>query len=227
MAINIFLFLFVSLLWGLLFVFPLRRAATRADFKPLRYFLIAFGVVFLGNAFLAFLGARSLWAAAVSPAVTSMDTFGDVAAGQSVILDGTVSIDNPMVLANYVAYTACDEDTCALGYVPENLRITLDGGDVLLRNNDFQASAWPAANNPPEPLVTVHYLAPGEPVIVVGRKEAGGTVWAEIVYAGTHRAFVSRARQRLLIAMALTLLNLAGAVSVVVLTRRRWREVKP
>ena len=226
MAINIFIFLFVALLWGLLYAFPLRRATTQADLNPLRYFLIAFGVVFLGNAFLAGLGARSLWAAATSQAVTSVGAFGDVAAGESVILDGMVSIDNPMVLANYVAYTACDEDTCALGYVPENMRITLDDGDVIIRNNDFQASAWPTANNPPEPLFTVHYLAPGEPVIVVGGKEATGTVWAEIVYAGTHRAFVSRARQRLLIPVVLTLLNLAGAVSVIVLTRRRWREVE-
>jgi len=226
MAINIFIFLFIALMWGLLYTFPLRRATMQADFKPLGYFLIAFGVIFLGNALFAGLGARSLWAAATSPAVTSPGTFGDVAAGEPVILDGIVSIDNPVVVANYVAYTACDEDTCNLGYVPENMHITLDDGDVLIRNNDFQASAWPTANNPPEPLYTVHYLAPGEPVIVVGAKEAGGTVWADIVYVGTHRAFSSRARQRLIIPVLMTLLNLAGAVSVVVLTSRRWREVK-
>lgn len=226
MAINIFIFLFVALLWGLLYAFPLRRATTRADFNPLRYFLIAVGVIFLGNAFLAGLGARSLWAAAISPVVTSIGAFEDAAANEPVILDGIVSIDNPVALANYVAYTACDEDTCALGYVPENMRITLDGGDVIVRNSDFQASAWPAANNPPEPLSTANYLAPGEPVIVAAGKEAGGTVWAEIVYVGTHRAFVSRARQRLIIPVVLTLMNLAGAVSVIVLTRRRWREVE-
>lgn len=226
MAINIFVFLFITLLWGLLYAFPLRRAATRADFKPLRTFLIAFSVVFLGNAFLAGLGMRSLWAAAVSPAVTSLRAFEASPALEPVILDGIVSIDNPVVLANYVAYSACDEDTCALGYMPENMRVTLDGGDVILRNSDFQASAWPAANNPPEPLITVNYLAPGEPVIVAGGKEAGGTVWAEIVYAGPHRTFVNRARQRLSIPAVLTLLNLAGAVSIIVLTRRRWREVE-
>jgi hypothetical protein len=227
MAINIFICLFVALLWGLLYAFPLRRATTRAEFKPLRLFLIAFGVIFLGNAFLAGLGMRSLWVAAVSPAVTSLRAFEASPANEPVILDGLVSIDNPVALANYVAYAACDEDTCALGYMPQNMRITLDGGDVVLRNNDFQASAWPTANNPPEPLSTANYLAPGEPVIVVGRKEAGGTVWAEIVYAGTHRAFVSRARQRLIIPVVLTLLNLAGAVSVVVFPLRRWREIKP
>jgi len=226
MAINIFIFLFVALLWGLLYAFPLRRATTRADFKPLRPFLIAFSVFFLGNAFFAGLGARSLWAAAISPAVTSLSAFKAAPANEPVILAGIVSMDNSIVLANYVAYTACDEDTCVLGHVPENLRITLDGGDVILRNSDFQASAWPAANHPPEPLVTANYLAPGEPVIVAGGKEATGTVWAEIVYAGTHRAFVNRARQRLLVPVALTLLNLAGAVSVIVLTRRRWREVE-
>lgn len=226
MAINIFIFLFVALLWGLLYAFPLRRVTTRLEFKPLRPFLIAFGVIFLGNAFLAGLGMRSLWAAAVSPAVTSLRAFEASPANEPVILDGIVSIDNPVALANYAAYTACDEDTCALGYVPSNLRITLDGGDVILRNNDFQASAWPAANNPPEPLSTANYLAPGEPVIVAGGKEAGATVWAEIVYVGTHRAFVSRARQRLSIPAVLMLLNLAGAVSVIVLTRRRWREVE-
>lgn len=225
MAINIFIFLFVALLWGLLYAFPLRRATTRAEFKPLRPFLIAFGVVFLGNAFFAGLGIRSLWAAAVSPVVTSLRAFEASPANEPVLLDGIVSIDNPVALANYVAYTACDEDTCALGDVPHNLRITLDGGDVVIRNNDFQASAWPAANHPPEPLTSANYLAPGEPVIVVGGKEAGGTVWADIVYVGTHRAFVNRARQRLSIPVVLTLLNLAGAVSIIVLTRRRWREV--
>jgi len=140
-------------------------------------------------------------------------------------VDGSVSIDNPIVLSNYVAYTACDEDTCQLGYIPENLRITLDDGDVILRNSDFQASAWPAANNPPEPFYTANYLAPGEPVIVAGGKEATGTVWAEIVYAGTHRAFVRRARQRLIIPVTLALFNLAGAVSVIVLSLRRWRTL--
>lgn len=226
MAINIVILLFVALLWGLLYAFPFRRATTLADLKPLRPFLIAFGVFFLGNAFFAGLGARSLWAAALSPAVTSMSAFEAGPVNAPVILDGIVSMDNPMVLANYAAYTACDEDTCALGHVPENLRITLDGGDVFLRNSDFQASAWPAANHPPEPLVTANYLAPGEPVIVVGAKEATGTVWAEIVYAGTHRAFVSRARQRLLIPVVLTLLNLAGAISVIVLSLRRWHALE-
>lgn len=227
MAINIFIFLFIALMWGLLYAFPMRRATTRADFKSLRYFLIAFGVIFLGNAFIAGLGVRSLWAAAISPAVTSTGAFGDVIAGEPVILDGIVSIDNPMVLSNYVAYTACDEDTCDLGYVPENMRITLDDGDVVIRNNDFQTSAWPAANNLPEPLYSANYLAPGEPVIVVGTKEAGGSVWADVVYVGTYRAFVDRARQRLIIPVVMTLLNLVGAVSVIVLTLRRWRQVKP
>jgi len=143
-----------------------------------------------------------------------------------VILDGIVRIDNPIVLANYVAYTACDEDTCELGYIPENLRVSLDDGDVIIRNNDFQASAWPAANNPPEPLYSADYLAPGEPVIVVGTKEAGGTVWADIVYVGTYRAFVDRAKQHLIIPVVMTFLNLAGAVSVIALALRRWHEVK-
>ncbi|MBN2393748.1 MAG: hypothetical protein JXR84_23650 [Anaerolineae bacterium] len=226
MAVNIFIFLFIALMWGLLYAFPMQRATTQADFRPLRYFLIAFGVIFLGNAFLAGLGARSLWAAATSPAVTSASVFGDVLAGELVILDGIVSIDNPMVLSNYVAYTACDEDTCQLGYIPENLHISLDDGDAIIRNNDFQALAWPAANNPPEPLYSADYLAPGEPVIVIGTKEASGTIWADIVYVGTYRAFVGRARQRLILPVVMTLLNLAGAVSVIVLTWRRQRLLR-
>ncbi len=224
MAINIFIFLFIGLLWGLLYAFPMRRASARADFKPLRYFLIAFGVIFLGNAFLAFLGARSLWAAATLSPVTSAGMFGDAADGASVILDGIVSIDNPIITGNYVAYTACeDEESCTLRYIPENLRLTLDDGDVAIANNDFSGVAWPAANNPPAPLYSANYLAPGEPVIVVGTKEAGGTVQADIVYVGTHRAFVNRARQRLIVPVVMTLLNLAGAASVIVLSMRRRR----
>jgi hypothetical protein len=225
MAINIFIFLFIALLWGLLYSFPLRRAKTRADFKPLRYFLIAFGIVFLGNAFLAGLGARSLWAASASPVVTSVSGFGDIIAGEPVLLDGIVSLDNPVVISNYVAYTACDEDTCQLGYIPENMQITLADGDVTIRNTDFQASAWPAANNPPEPFYSADYLAPGEPVLVAGAKEAGGTVWADIVYVGTHRSFVDRARQRLIIPVVMTLLNLAGVASVAILSLRGWRAL--
>ncbi|HOU14291.1 MAG TPA: hypothetical protein PKZ84_14385 [Anaerolineae bacterium] len=228
MAINIVIFLFIGLLWGLLYYFPLRRAATQADFKPLRYFLIAFGVVFLGNAFLAFLGARSLWAAATLPAVTSVGAFGNVADGAPVILDGIVSMDNPLLTANYAAYTACeDEESCTLRSIPENLRVTVDDGDVTLANNDFSRVGWPAANNPPEPLYAANFLAPGEPVIVVGRKETTRTMWAEIVYVGTHRAFVSRARRRLIAPVLLTLLNLVGAASVAVFSLRRWRAVKP
>lgn len=228
MAINIFIFLFVGFLWGLLYYFPLRRATTRADFKPLRYFLIAFGVVFVGNAFLAFLGARSLWAAATLPAVTSVGAFGNVADGDPVILDGIVSMDNPILTANYVAYAACeDEESCTLREIPENLRFTVDDGDVRVANNDFARVAWPAANNPPEPLYSANYLAPGEPVIVVGKKETARTVWAEIVYVGAHRAFVNRARRNLIAPVLLTLLNLAGAASVAVLSLRRWRAIHP
>lgn len=227
MAINIFIFLFIGLLWGLLYTFPIRRATTRADFKPLRVFLVAFGVIFLGNAFLAFLGARSLWAAATLSPVTSAGTFGDADDGASVLLDGIVSIDNPIVTGNYVAYTACeDEESCTLRDVPENLRLTLDDGDVAIVNNDFSGVAWPTANNPPAPLYSANYLAPGEPVIVVGQKTTGDAVQADIVYVGTHRAFVSRARQRLIIPIVMTFLNLAAAVSVAVLSLRRWRTVK-
>ncbi len=227
MAINIFVFLFIGLMWGLLYYFPLRRTATQADFKPLRYFLIAFGVVFLGNAFFAFLGARSLWAAATFAPLTSAGAFGDADEGASVVLDGIVSIDNPILTGNYVAYTACeDEESCTLRDVPENLRLTLDDGDVAIVNNDFSRVAWPAANNPPAPFYSANYLAPGEPVIVVGHRTTGDAVQADIVYVGTHRAFVNRARQRLLVPVVMTLLNLAGVASVVVLSLRRWHALK-
>jgi hypothetical protein len=113
--------------------------------------------------------------------VTSLPAFGDVLAGEPVLFDGSVSSDNPIARSNYAAYTACDEDTCPLGYRPENMRITLEGGDVTSRNTDFQASAWPAANNLPDPFSAAAYRAPGEPVLVAGIRDAAGTVWADLV----------------------------------------------
>jgi hypothetical protein len=59
MALNIIRFLFIAVLWGLLYAFPLRCATTRADFKPGRYFLLAFGVFFVGNALRTVLSART------------------------------------------------------------------------------------------------------------------------------------------------------------------------
>ncbi len=227
MALNIFVMLFIGLLWGLLYAFPLRHAQTSADFKPLRVFLIAFGVIFLGNALFAFLGTRSLWMAATLSPLTSVGALEDAADGAALILNGIVSMDNPILTANYVAYTACeDEESCTMRHVPENLRLTLGDGDAVIINNDFSRVAWPAANNPPAPFYSANYLAPGEPIIVVGRKTTGAALQADIVYVGTHRAFLARAKGRLLVSAVITLLNLGGAASIVILSLHRWRTLQ-
>ncbi len=226
MALNIFIFLFIGALWGLLYYFPLRRAKTPNELKALCYFLLVFGVVFLGNACGAALGARSLWRAVRTPVVMSLGTWGELSPGQAVILSGRVSLANPLLLSNYVAYDACDAERCDLGEVPEHIRLTLDDGDVVIRNNDFQAVAWPLANNPPESFYIVHYLAPGEPVIVAGLKESCDTVKADLLYVGTHRAFVARAKRNLLMPLMLLGLNLLGAISIVVLPLQRWRTLQ-
>lgn len=225
MALNIFVFLFFGLLTGLLVHFPLRRATTQVALKPLIPFFAVIGVVFLGNGFFAFLAARGLWMARTMPSVTSMGAFGDAEDGADVIVAGAVSIDNPMVIGSYVAYTGCDEDTCNLGYVPAGMLIALDDGNVAIVNDDFEATAWPAANNPPEDFFSANFLAPGELVIVAGNKETGNTMRADIVYAGSHAAFVARAGRRLVYPAVMFVLNLTGVFVAMLLPVFRHRDI--
>jgi hypothetical protein len=224
-ALNIFVFLFFGLMTGLLVYFPLRRAATKAALKPMVPFFAFISVVFLGNAFFAFLASRGLWAAKTMPSITSMGAFGDADDGAEIIVEGIVSIANPTVISNYVAYTGCDEETCNLGYVPSGMLIALDDGNVVIVNDDFEATAWPAANNPPDDLYSADFLAPGELVIIAGNKETGDGVHADVVYAGSHAAFVARARRRLVYPAVMLVLNLVGVVTAILLPMRRHRDI--
>lgn len=225
MALNLFVFLFFGLMAGLLVYFPLRRAATKTDFRPLVLFFVTIGVVFVGNALFAVWAAHGLWMAWTMSPVVSLGRFTDVADGAPAVVAGVVSIENPMVLGSYVAYTACDEASCNLRHVPSGLQIAVDDGSVILINDDFEAVDWPAANRPPEDLYAANFLASGEPVVIAGNKVVGTALRADIVYAGSHAAFAARAGRRLVMPGVMFALNMLGLAVVVVLPVRRYRAV--
>jgi hypothetical protein len=104
MAANIFVFLFCCLLAGLLYHFRLRKAATRAEVGRLALVCASIGIFFLANALFAYLGRGALLAAINTSPILSMKELEDVGTGVEVILDGTVSPDNPVRMASYVAY---------------------------------------------------------------------------------------------------------------------------
>lgn len=227
MAANSFVFLFSCLLVGGLTYFQLRKATTRADVGKLALAFAFIGIFFLVNAFFAYMGYRSLLAAINTPPMRSIDEFERAGTGAEVILDGTISADTPLVMADYVAYIECDEESCTR-YLPSNLLIALDGGDVAISNDDFEDREWPISSD------DVLFLAPAEPVIVVGMVERGVVLFgknkgretlslnADIVYAGSHEGFVSRARQKMVFPIVMLIFNLVAVAGVILLPWAIW-----
>ena len=226
MAANIFVFLFCCLLGGLLYHFPLRRAATQSEVGKLALAFAFIGIFFLVNAFFAYQGRRALLMAIHTPPILAMEVLEDVETGAPVILDGIVSEENPIRTENYVAHIECDEDTCTR-YVPSGLLLALDGGDAVISNDDFKDRQWPSSDD-------VLFLAPAEPVIVVGTTERGviifgpdtgkGTlsIHADMVYAGSHEDFVARARRNMVFPLVMLIANLVAVVAVVLLPWASW-----
>lgn len=227
MAANVFVFVFGCLLGGLLYYFRLRRAATRAEVGKLALAFAFIGVFFLVNALFAQAGRSSLLMAADMLPVLSIEDLDKVDTGAPIILDGIVSLENPTPVENYVTYIDCDDAGCTR-YVPSSLLIGLDGGDAVISNDDFEERAWPYASD------GVLFLAPGQPVIVVGTLERGvvmlgankGTettsIRAEIVYAGSHEDFVARARGRVIFPSILVMINLVAVMVALILPWASW-----
>jgi hypothetical protein len=227
MAANIFVFLFCCLLVGLLYGFPLRRAATRAQVGKLALAFASIGIFFLANALFAYGGRRALLTAIHTPPILSMAVLEDVETGAPVILDGLVSPEHPIRSENYVTYIECDDDACAR-YGPSELLIALDGGDAVISNDDFEDRAWPASAD------GVRFLASGDPVIVLGTTERGVVILgpekgketfsirADIVYAGSHEDSVARARRNTVFPIVMLVANLIAVVAVVLLPWASW-----
>jgi hypothetical protein len=212
---------------GLLHYFKLRRASTKAEVGRLALVLAFIGVFFLVNALFAQMGRGALLMAVDTRPVTSLDVLETVETGAPVILDGIVSLENPTYIQNYVSYIECDDDGCTR-YVPSRLLIRLDGGDVTILNDDFEDREWPYASD------GVLFLATGDPVIVVGAMQRGVTmlgrekgketfsILADIVYAGSHEDFVTRAEARLIFPTILLIVNLVAVAVVVLLPWASW-----
>jgi hypothetical protein len=227
MAANVFVFLFSGLLVGLLYYFRLRRAATKAEVGRLAMVCAFIGVFFLVNALFAQLGRSALLVAADTSPVLSLDVLEAVETGAPVILDGIVSLENPTYIENYVGYIECNDDACTR-YVPSSLLIRLDGGDVAVRNGDFEDRGWPYASD------GILFLAPGDPVIVVGEMERGVTILgpdegketfsirADIVYAGSREDFVARAEARVILPTIMLIVNLVAVAVVLLLPWAGW-----
>ncbi len=226
MAANVFIFAFACLLAWLLYRFPLRRAATRAEVGKLALVFAFIGLFFLANALLAYQGRLSLLAAVNTSPISTGEAWADAENGAGVVLAGLVSPQNPLRAGDYVAYIECDDEACTRD-VPAGLLVALDGGDAVIGNDDFEDRAWPVSGG-------VLFLAAGEPVIVVGTVERGViilgpdrgketlSIRADVVFAGSHQAFVARARRNVVFPTVMVIVNLVAVVAVVLLPWAGW-----
>lgn len=227
MAASIFIFAFACLLAWLLYRFPLRRAMARAEVGRLALVFAFIGLFFLANALLAYQGRLSLLAAVNTPPISTGQAWTEAENGAGVVLAGLVSAENPLRAGGYVASIECDDEACTRD-APAGLLVALDGGEAVIGNDDFEDRAWPIASD------GVLFLAAGQPVVVVGAVERGvillgpdrgkGTlsIRAEVVFAGSHQAFVARARRSLILPSAMIVVNLAAVVTVVLLPWAGW-----
>lgn len=227
MAANLFVFLFSCILAGLLYYFRVRRATTKAELGKLALALVFIGIFLLVNTLFAYLGRSALLTAIETPPILSMEDLQDVETGGPVVLYGIISPLNPIRVANYVTYIECDDDSCTRD-MPSKLLIALDGGDAVISNNDFEDHVWPVSSD------GVRFLARSEPVIIVGTMERGvvilgpdkgkqtSSVYAEIIFAGSHEDFVASARGKMVFPIVMFIANLVAFAVVVILPWVDW-----
>jgi hypothetical protein len=229
MAASVFIFAFACLLAWLLYRFPLRRATTRAEVGKLALVFAFVGLFFLANALLAYQGRLSLLAAVNTSPISTGQAWAEAENGAGVVLAGLVSAENPLRAGGYVAAIECDDGACTRD-APTGLLVALDGGEAVIGNDDFEARAWPTGAG------DALFLAAGQPVVVVGTVERGvillgpdrgkGTlsIRAEVVFAGSHQAFVARARRSLILPGVMIVVNLLAVAAVVLLPWVGWQR---
>ncbi|MCL4867358.1 MAG: hypothetical protein KJ063_00180 [Anaerolineae bacterium] len=197
---NLVLLVGISLLLWLAWRYGFGPSRSSWEYQLLSGFALLSTSFLAFNGLLALVGYRSLHAAATVDPIRSTSLLAEKRSGDPVVIIGQVSQDNPRQGQEFVAYYDCDEDGC-FPYLPLEMLIRVDGGNVTIGNNDYEAREWPVQGD-------VVYLAAGQPVVVVGTAlrgraltgEMAGTetvsVQAEIVFAGAHDAFIARARGR-------------------------------
>ena len=200
----------------LLYRFRLRKAVSASEIRKLFPFFLALVLFLLFNALLAWQGGMALVRAADTPPVTTEAALHAIETGGPVILDGKVSSQNSIIYSNFVAYFDGEHF-----YAPLELLIDLSDGTALISNKDYKTRNWPRRNR------YYPHLAAGMRVIVPGEVERGTlmagpdkgkeviSVHAEMIFAGTHNDFVSRAKKKILFPAILVLCNLLAAVSMV------------
>jgi hypothetical protein len=223
MPANVAIFVFCALITWLLVRFRLREAASVADVRKVLPFFVALALFLLFNAWLAFVGRRSLVEAANAVPLTTLRALETIETGNGIILDGEVSAQNQATYWDYVAYI--DEQHL---YSPPDLLIRLADGDVAVSNDDYSARNWPAGTG------SYPYLAAGHRVIVVGTLERAVyltgpdkgqeslSVHAEIVYAGSRADFARQAERRVILPTLMLALNLSGALVILGLPAASW-----
>ena len=216
MAGNIIILLVVSFLLWLVARFGPTAERPRQQLLTLTLFAFFCTVALLFNALLAYLVYDGLRAAANLPPLTTTAQLSDKQSGDPVNVVGTISPDNPILTENYVAYYECADNVC-YPFLPLELLIRVDGGNILVSNNSYEDHAWPVESG-------VYYLAPEQPVVVAGITSREPTVDEEnddvaveagIVFAGTFEQFVQRAERQQIVPLVLLVANLlAAAVSL-------------
>jgi hypothetical protein len=217
MIANIFVLIFCSFMAWLLTHFRLRKTNSASEVRKLFPIFLLLVLFLLFNAFLSWQGGMALVSAADTPQITTAAELNTVKNGSPVILDGKVSDQNPIIYKNFVAYFDDEQFNS-----PSELVITLSDGTAVISNNDYQTRNWPFSD-------FYTHLARGTRVIVVGQLErwiafAGPnkgkeliSLHADMIFAGSHQDFVSRAKRKIFFPVVLLLLNLAAAVLMIIL----------
>lgn len=218
MITNIFVLLFCGLMAWLLYRFRLKKAVSASEVRKLFPFFLVLVLFLLFNALLAWQGGMALVSAVDTPPVTTTAALKAIKTGGPVILDGEVSDQNSIVYKNFVAYF--DDEQF---YSPLELSIALSDGTAVIGNNDYEARNWPFEND------FYAHLSVGTRVIVLGELERGVviagpnkgkeivSVHARMIFAGTHKDFVSRAKKKIFLPVVLLLFNLSAVVLMVTL----------
>lgn len=221
MAANIFALLFLILITWLLYRYRFRSEVHPSQLRkevPLLGIIVLF---FIANAVFALAGYLSLRSAATSQSVQYASVLEETPSGRFVVVSGAVSHSNKAVYADYVAYV----DDMAL-WAPSGIIIDLKRGTAIVSNDDFSARGWPVDAS------DYAYLKPGQLVTVAGQVERSKgmfgedrgrefvSIHADVVMAGDPEQFASHARWKSAFAGTLTVINLAGALAVLVLAIR-------
>ena len=115
---------------------------------------------------------------------------------------------------------------------PSELLIDLEDGVVAISNDTYAARNWPRDAR------SFPYLKANDSVIILGMVERNVSmfgphkgqqhlsIYAEIVYAGEHKGFVARAKQRILLPTGMLAANVIAAIVVVVVPVAFWLRRK-